>query len=54
VFIVQYKANLDFKFFVWQEKIDMSPCVSPVKKVMIVTSVIDKGELTCKLKQEKT
>jgi len=32
----------------------MSPRISPVKKVMMVTSVVDKGELTCKLKQEKT
>ena len=53
MFILQYKANLDFKFFVQQYKIHMSTYVSPHEKVMIPISVLDKREQKRKLKNEK-
>ena len=53
VYILQDKANLEFKFFVEEQKIHMSAYVSPHKKVVKLSSVLDKGERMYKLKQEK-
>ena len=53
VFILQYKANLDFKFFVQQCKIHMSAYLSPHEKVITPISLLDKREQKRKLKNEK-
>jgi predicted transcriptional regulator len=51
--MLQYKANLDFKFFVQQYKIHMSAHVSPREKVITPISLLDKKEQKRKLKNEK-
>jgi predicted transcriptional regulator len=52
-FILQHKANLDFKLLVSQQKVHMNAYVSPRKEVMKLSSVLDKGERMCKVRQEK-
>jgi predicted transcriptional regulator len=52
--MLQYKANLDFKFFVQQYKIHMSTYVSHREKVITPISLLDKREQKRKLKNEKT
>jgi predicted transcriptional regulator len=52
-FMLQYKANLDFKFFIQQCKIHMSAYLSPREKVITPISVLDKREQKRKLKNEK-
>ena len=53
VFILQYKANLDFKLLAGELKAHMNAYVSPHEKVMIPISVLDKREQKRKLKNEK-
>jgi hypothetical protein len=48
------KQTLTLILCIAVEKIHMSPCVLPHQKIMILTYILDKGELMYKLKQEKT
>jgi predicted transcriptional regulator len=50
---LQYKANLDFKLLAGEKKLHMNAYVSPRKEVLKLSSVLDKEERTCKVKQEK-